>query len=235
MEARFVLQAAGAEAERGDQRAMHEKVGIAPDGRSEMRVARKPEPEMAAQVRRIDRLRLGAQHQLVRQRRERRAREPRQQGVELFRALQFAEGNRMPQIAQQAPHRLDPRRVRPVMDPPHADLPLGFQRLGRRDIRRDHELLDDPVGREPLARSHCNGVPAGVEHHPALGQVQLQRPPPLPGAFQRAEGPFQMGEVRGRVRPVQHVLKGAVSKPGRRPHPAAPEAVAAQRACRPDL
>ena len=181
---------------------------------------------MAAQFRRVDRLGLGAQHELVRERCERSIRESGEQGVELFRALQFAEGDGVAQIAQQAPHRLHCRRIRPVVDPPHTDLALRLQRLRSGDIRRDHELLDDPMRRQPLAHAHCHRVPAGVENHLALGEVELQRAAPLPRPFQRAECAFQMGKVRRRVRPVQRILKRAVGEPRGRPHPGAPEAMA---------
>ena len=61
-------QRAFAEAERADQRAMHDQVSVSPDRRCEMRVTAKVEAEMAVILRRIFRLRLRAQHHFVDQR-----------------------------------------------------------------------------------------------------------------------------------------------------------------------
>ena len=55
----------GQPARLGGQRAMHDEVGVAPDWRGKMCVARQGQAEMADIVRAVDRLRLAAQHQLV--------------------------------------------------------------------------------------------------------------------------------------------------------------------------
>ena len=65
-------QAARAEAESCDQRAMHEQVGIAADRRGEVDVAAKVQPEMADVLDRIFRLALRAQDHLVDEERVRR-------------------------------------------------------------------------------------------------------------------------------------------------------------------
>ena len=58
-------QAARAQAQRADQRAVHHQVGVAADRRGEMRVAAQIEAEVAEVVGGVDGLRLRAQHDLV--------------------------------------------------------------------------------------------------------------------------------------------------------------------------
>ena len=50
-----------------------------------------------------------------------------------------------------------------------------LQRLGGRDIGEDHELLDQPVGVEPLRPSHPGEPAVRVEDQLALGQVEIER------------------------------------------------------------
>ena len=61
----LVGQPAGAQAERADQRAVHDQVGVAADRRGEMRVAAQVQAEVAEVLGGVDRLRLRAQHHLV--------------------------------------------------------------------------------------------------------------------------------------------------------------------------
>jgi len=58
-------QAVAAEAQRGDERTVHDQVGVAANGRREVRVAAQRQAEMALVDRIIDRLSLGAEHHLV--------------------------------------------------------------------------------------------------------------------------------------------------------------------------
>ena len=46
---------------------------------------------------------------------------------------------------------------------------LAFERLGRRDIGRDHEILDHPVRIEPFADRDFGDTALVVEDHPAFG------------------------------------------------------------------
>ena len=61
-------QGAFAEAEAADQGAMHDEIGVAPDRRSEMRVAPQVEAEMAVVLGGIFGLGLRAQHHFIHQR-----------------------------------------------------------------------------------------------------------------------------------------------------------------------
>ena len=58
-------EAARAQPERADQRAVHQQVGVAADRRGEMRVAAQVQAEVAEVVGGVDGLRLRAQHDLV--------------------------------------------------------------------------------------------------------------------------------------------------------------------------
>jgi len=87
---RSIRQAVGPEFERSDQRAMDNKIGIAADRRSEMRVAAQIEPEMAEILRRILRLRLRAQHHFIDQPFDVAALHARQNAIEAIGAKRSA-------------------------------------------------------------------------------------------------------------------------------------------------
>ena len=87
-----------------------------------------------------------------------------------------------------AERELDPERLqiilerdqllaaRRLVDAVHDRRLLRLQRLGRGDIGGDHIILDQLVRVEPLARRDREDPPLLVEHHPPLGQVELERP-----------------------------------------------------------
>ena len=105
-EARAFLgaDAARAQAEAADQRAVDQQIGIAPDRRGEMRVAAQRQAEMAEIVGAVLGLRLAAQHQLVDHARVRRAGRALQDLVELrglqHLALGEVEAERLEELAQ---------------------------------------------------------------------------------------------------------------------------------------
>ena len=61
----LVREAAGAQPQSADQRAVHDEVGVAADRRGEMRVAAQVSPKWPRFSGRVDGLRLRAQHDLV--------------------------------------------------------------------------------------------------------------------------------------------------------------------------
>ena len=65
--------------------------------------------------------------------------------------------------------------ARRLVDAIHDRRLLRLQRPGGRDVGGDHEVLDQPVRVEPIARRDRRDAPLLVEHHPALGDVELQR------------------------------------------------------------
>ena len=85
-----VVEAARTEVERADQRAMDDEIGVAPDGRSEMRVAAQVEAEMAVVLVAVFGLRLGAQNHFVDQSLDRLAAHAAQDAVEMRRAHALA-------------------------------------------------------------------------------------------------------------------------------------------------
>ena len=71
--------------------------------------------------------------------------------------------------------RLDLLRARLVVhaiDQRHA---RALQRLGRRHIGEDHELLDQPVRVEPRRGDHAIDRAVGLQQDLALGQVEVER------------------------------------------------------------
>ena len=65
--------------------------------------------------------------------------------------------------------------ARRLVDAVHHRRLLLLQRLGRGDVGGDHIILDQPVRVEPLARRDRQDAALLVEHHAALGEVELER------------------------------------------------------------
>jgi hypothetical protein len=65
--------------------------------------------------------------------------------------------------------------ARRLVDAVHDRRLLRLERLGRGDVGGDHIILDQPVRVEPLARRDRHDAALLVEHHAALGQVELER------------------------------------------------------------
>ena len=55
----------------------------------------------------------------------------------------------------------------------------------RGDVGSDHIILDELMRIEPLARGDREDVALLVEHHPPLGQIELERRPFLARGIQR--------------------------------------------------
>ena len=51
----------------------------------------------------------------------------------------------------------------------------ALQRLGRRHVGEDHELLDQPVRVEPLRHDDAVDRAVGLEQDLALGQIEIER------------------------------------------------------------
>ena len=62
---------------------------------------------------------------------------------------------------------------------------LRLERLGRGDVRLDHELLDQAVGLEPLGHDDAVDRAVRLEEHLPLGQVELERLALLAAAAER--------------------------------------------------
>ena len=134
---------------------MHDQVGVAADRRGEVGVAAQVQAEMADIVGRVDRLRLGAQHHLVDDVCVRAALARSQDAVEVARratacALGEAAGRASQEVAQRSSFSLRGRVVHAVDQRACA---CALQRLGGGDIGLDHELFDQLVRLEPLARA----------------------------------------------------------------------------------
>ena len=143
-------QAVGAEFSGADQPAMHDQVGIAADGRGEVRVAAQVQAEVAVVLGRIFGLRLRAQHHLVDELLDVLAFDLVEDAVELLGAQRAALGQRDVQRFEEFAQRLDllqRRLVVHAIDQRHARL---LERFGGRHVGEDHELLDQPV-RTPAA------------------------------------------------------------------------------------
>ncbi len=213
---------------------MHDEIGIAPDRRGEVGVARQGETEMPEIVWAVDGLGLGSQHQLVDHRDLRPSGRARQDAVEQLRPDDLAlcqgkAGN--PQLVEEIAQGRQLFRVGLVMHAVEAGLTPRFELLGGGDVGEDHEFFDQPVAVEPGARDDRDRAPVAVEHDPVLGEVERQRAARLSHPIERREGtiecrqPFR-GEREGvALAPVMRRLDRIVGQPGRRAHDRALKAV----------
>ena len=105
-----------------------------------------------------------------------------QDAVELLGAQRAALRQRDVERLQELAQRFDllqRRLVVHAVDQRHARL---LQRLGRRDIGEDHELLDQPMRVEPLRRDDAIDRAVGFQQDFALGQVEIERAARVAGA-----------------------------------------------------
>ena len=178
-----------------------------------MRIAAEVEAVVADVVRAVDRLALGAQHQRRDQRRELVAGEALEQPGEVLGPREIAAA-REPELAQQLAQRLELDRVGPVVDAVHAG-PRGLlQRLRRGDVGGDHELLDQPVGIEPLLPLDRDRPAVLVEADRDLGQVEIERAAPPPGVLQRGVGAEQRPHHRLEQRRRDRIRARRPAPPG---------------------
>ena len=147
---RLAGQSVIAETKCADQRAVDDEIGIAPDRRGEVRIAPQIQAEMADVLRGIFGLALRAQHHLVDEMRVLRSRDAVEDRIELRCAQRPL--LRQPDVegTQELPQGDDLLDRRLVVDAVHERRLPGFERLRGGDIGEDHELLDQPVGVEPL-------------------------------------------------------------------------------------
>jgi hypothetical protein len=107
--------------------------------------------------------------------------------------------------------------------------PPRLQLLGRGDIGEDHELLDQPVAVEALARLDRHRVLLGIEHDAILDQVERERATRGAGPVKRRKRAIERAEPvradrQGREA-IARRLDLFVGEPRRRAHERALEAV----------
>ncbi len=138
-----------------------------------MRIGAEREAEMPGISRPVIGLRLAAQHRFHHQRLFRRV------GNILDHAVEQPRRNDLPQrhvladgleVIAQRDQLLARRRFVHAI---HDRAGLAFERLGRRDIGRDHEILDHTVRVEAFAHGDFGNAALLVEHHPAFWQVEV--------------------------------------------------------------
>ena len=135
----------GAELQRGDQGAVDDEVGVAPDRRGEVGVAVEVQAEVSDVVRRIDRLHLGPQHDLVDDLGVRRLAGLVEQAVEAIGARRLALAPRDDERGEEVGQRLQLLRAGRVVDAVDQGGAELLQGLGGADVGLDHELFDQLV------------------------------------------------------------------------------------------
>ena len=140
-----------------------------------MGVGAERQPEMAVIARRVIGLGLGAQDLLHDLRPEIGLADPLDDVVERRGPHHLAERELDSEGLQIILERDQLLAARRLVDAVHDRRLLRLQRLGRGDIGGDHIILDQLVRVEPLARRHREDPPLLVEHHPPLGQIELER------------------------------------------------------------
>ena len=139
----------------GDQRAMHQQIGIAPDRGGEVRIALQRQSEVPEILRRIDRRHLRSQGEGMDHRLVRRALGLLQQPREVLGPDHLAARQLESQPLDELPQGLDPHRIRLVVHAVHAGPVTLLQRFRRRDVGRDHEFLDQAMGVEACSAARC--------------------------------------------------------------------------------
>ena len=217
-----VVEAAIAEVQGADQRAMDDEIGVAPDGGSEMRVAAQVEAEMAIVLVAVFGLRLGAQHHLVDQRLDRLPAHAAQDAVEMRGANAVSLSELDADGAQELDEIVELLGARRVMGAIEKRRMRGLERLGGGDIGEDHEFLDQPMRFQPLGPVDAHEASLAVENELALRQIEVERIAPLTlKSDRRMRGPERLeqasrsGAVVSSGRAVDRRLSLLVGKPAR--------------------
>ena len=191
-----------------DQRAVHDEVGVAPDRRGEMAVARQVQAEVAEVLRRVVGLGHRAQHAHVDHLGVLGAGDAVEQAVEVGGLEHLALGEGQADGSDDLAQRLELLGVRLLVDAVEQVDALRFQRLGGGDVGEDHEVLDDPVGVEAVAEGDRQDLALVGEDDPALGQVEVERRP-------HRRGPCAPPPRRPRAARMTASTNGAVASSGR--------------------
>ena len=177
-----------APAMRRDQRAVHDKVGVAADRRGEMRVVAQGEAEMAEILRAVIGLRHGAERGEVDELALVASRGLVQQAVEMrgleHLALGEGEARGVGSVAQG--FELVLRRL--LVNAEEQGRLLLDQLLRRRDVGEDHELLDQPVRVEPFGEVDAFHDAILAEADAPFGQVEVERLAALARRLERGIG-----------------------------------------------
>src|SRR5262245_39496211 len=184
----LLADAAGAEPQGLDQRAMDEEIGIAPNWRGKMRVAGEIEAEVPGVQSAIGGLRLGAQHDLVDELARRQTLGALEHAVEVARA----QGCRARKFELEARQEFAQRdefflRGRLVHTIDHGSALCG-ERFGGGDVGRNYELFDQTVRLEPFGNDDAAHAALSVEDHLAFGQIQKERFAAVAGDAERGIG-----------------------------------------------
>mgnify|MGYP003349289406 CR=1 FL=1 len=130
---------------------------------------------MSAPLRRVHRLCLGAQHQLVDDRLVRRALDALQHLIEVPGPQALPGRQLVPERCQKVAQVLDALRLGLVVHAIHGRH-LGIAEFDRRrDVGSDHELLDDLVRIKVRARMYVGHVSVRPQSHDQFGRDDLQR------------------------------------------------------------
>ncbi len=224
-----------------------------------MGVGRERQPEMAEPLRPVARLHLRPQQLLHDLLAAVGVADPLDDPVEGAGLDHLAERELDPESREIILERDQLLAARRLVDAVHDRRLLRFERARRRDVGCDHIILDQPVRVEPVARRDRRDPPLLVEHHPPLGQVELeriallprgeQRPPAGPQRLQRLvdqllrNAPFDLRHGAGRrrdldpllLRRVDRRLRILIGDVGRDPDLRPREAPALERAVLGDL
>ena len=150
---RRVRQAARAEIQGANQRAMDDEVGVAADRRGEVGVAAQVEAEVPIIFMGVLGLRLGAKNDFVDKPLGGLALRARKNTIEVRGAHMLALGELDPQRRQELAELAELLHRWRVVGAVDQRRKLGFQRLGGGDVGQNHEFLDQPMRIEPLGPS----------------------------------------------------------------------------------
>ena len=193
-----------------------------------MRVGRERQPEVAEPLGPVARLHLGAEQLLHDLRAAARIADTLDDPVEGARLDHLAERELEVEGREIVLQRDQLLAARRLVDAVHDRRLLRLQRPGCGDVGGDHEILDQPVRVEPVARRDRRDAALFVEHHAALGDVELERLALVAGGEQGApcapkrlergadqflrNGAFDLGHRAGRRADLDRFLARGVDR-----------------------
>jgi hypothetical protein len=151
-----------------------EEIGVAPDRRGEMGIARQRKPEVAKWLGAVAGLHLRAQNLLHDFGTRVMLADPLQYMVERGGLDDLPKRELDPEGGEIILERGELVAARRFVDAVHDRRFLLLKRLGRRDIGGDHIVLHQPVRVEAFTRGDRHDAAFLVKHHAALGKVELE-------------------------------------------------------------
>ena len=158
-----------------DQRPVDKQIRIAADRRCKMGIGPERQTEMTLVDGRVIGLGLGPQNLLHDLGLEIGIANTRDKAIEHFRRDHLPQCEWYLECFEKVLESHELFACRRLMDAVHHRGLLGLQRLGRGDVCRNHEILDQPVSIEPFPHGNIGNLPGLIKLHAAFWQIEFKR------------------------------------------------------------